>query len=62
LRFRIRELLESSSRQGETVLDLFAGVASTGVVTVLCGRKSILCESDERWIHGGAAAPLVASA
>lgn len=41
-----RELVESSSRQGETVLDPFAGIGSTGVAAVLAGRKTILVELD----------------
>jgi DNA modification methylase len=41
----IRELVESSSRQGETVLDPYAGSGSIGVAAVLAGRKTILVES-----------------
>lgn len=47
----IRELIESSSKQGETVLDPFAGTGSTGVAAVLSGRRAILIESDPRWIE-----------
>jgi DNA modification methylase len=46
----LRELIESSTRQGDTVLDPFAGSASTGVAAVLSGRKAVLVESDPRWI------------
>lgn len=46
----LRELIESSSRQGETVLDPFAGSGSTGIAAVLSGRRAVLIESDERWI------------
>jgi site-specific DNA-methyltransferase (adenine-specific) len=46
----LRELIESSTRQGDTVLDPFAGSASTGVAAVMTGRKAVLVESDERWL------------
>lgn len=46
----LRELIESSTRVGDTVLDPFAGSASTGVAAVLGGRKAVLCEVDERWL------------
>jgi DNA modification methylase len=42
----LRELIESSSRQGETVLDPFAGIGSTGVAAILAGRKAVLVELD----------------
>lgn len=45
----LRELIESSSRQGETVLDPFAGIGSTGVAAVLSGRRVVLVELDPRW-------------
>lgn len=40
----LAELVESSSRVGETILDPFAGVGSTGVAAVLAGRKAVLVE------------------
>lgn len=46
----MRELVESSSRQGETVLDCFAGSGATGVAAILAGRKAVLIESDANWI------------
>jgi DNA modification methylase len=40
----LRELVESSSRQGELVLDPFAGVGSTGVAAILSGRRTFMVE------------------
>lgn len=40
----IRELIESSSRQGETVFDPYGGTGSTAVAAVLAGRKAIVVE------------------
>lgn len=45
----LRELIESSSRQGETVLDPFAGIGSTGVAAVLSGRRALLVELDPKF-------------
>jgi len=45
----LRELIESSSRPDEVVLDPFAGVGSTGVAAVLAGRRAVLVEIDRRY-------------
>lgn len=47
----LRELIESSSRQGETVLDPYAGTGSTGVAALLANRRAVLVELDEATAH-----------
>jgi site-specific DNA-methyltransferase (adenine-specific) len=47
----LRELIESSSRQGEMVLDPFAGVGSTGVAALLLGRHTIAVELNIDYAH-----------
>ena len=47
----LRELIESSSRQGETVLDPYAGTGSTGVAALLANRYAVLVELDEATAH-----------
>lgn len=55
-----RELLESSSRQGETMLDPYAGSGSFGVAAILCGRRCILIERDP--VHAALAVERVQAA
>jgi site-specific DNA-methyltransferase (adenine-specific) len=45
----MRELIESSSRQGETILDPFAGSGSTAVAAILTGRRIVTVESEEKY-------------
>lgn len=45
-----RELIESSTRAGDCILDPFAGSGSTGVAAVLSGRRAVLVESDKQWL------------
>lgn len=47
----LTELIESSSKVGEVVLDPFAGVGSTGVAAVLAGRRSVLVELEEKYVE-----------
>lgn len=51
----MRELIESSTRQGEVVLDPFAGVLSTAVAAILSGRRAIVCESSREYVDLGIA-------
>lgn len=45
----LRELVESSSKQGEIVVDPYAGVGSTGVAAILSGRRVVMAELDPRY-------------
>lgn len=45
----LQEFIESSSRQGDVVLDPYAGTGSTGVASILTGRRAVLCEIDEKY-------------
>lgn len=45
----LRELIESSTRQGDLVLDPFGGSGSTAVAAVLAGRRALIVEADPRW-------------
>jgi site-specific DNA-methyltransferase (adenine-specific) len=45
----LRELIESSTRANEVVLDPFAGIGSTGVAALLAGRRAVLVEIDRSY-------------
>lgn len=47
----LQELIESSSRVGDVILDPFAGVGSTGVAAVRGGRKAVLVELEEKYVE-----------
>jgi len=49
----MRELIESSTRQGETVADVYAGTMSTAVAAILTGRKAIVCELKREYVDLG---------
>lgn len=46
----LRELVESSTRVGDMVLDPYAGSGSTAVAAVLSGRRAVLVESKQEWV------------
>lgn len=46
----IRELIESSSKQGDLVLDPFGGSGSTAVAAILTGRRAITIELDPKYV------------
>lgn len=45
----MRELIESSSRQGETVLDAYGGCGPVGVAAILTGRRTIIIEKKREY-------------
>lgn len=49
----LQELIESSSRPGELILDMYGGSMATGVAAVLSRRRAVLIEIDERYIRPG---------
>ena len=44
-------LIEKSTKEGETVLDCFAGSGSTGLAAKNCNRKYVLIEKDEQYFN-----------
>lgn len=50
----MRQLIESSTVLGETVLDPCAGTGATGVAAVLAGRRAVLIEVDPGFAHRAA--------
>jgi site-specific DNA-methyltransferase (adenine-specific) len=46
----LAELVESSSRRGDVVVDPFAGTGATGVAAILTGRRALLVEKDAQWV------------
>lgn len=45
----LKELIESSSRQDEWVMDPFGGIGSTGVAAILSGRCCTVIELTRQW-------------
>ena len=45
----MRILVENSTNEGETVLDPFMGIGTTGIASVRSGRNFIGCEIDKRY-------------
>ena len=49
----LRDMIESSTRQGDLILDPFGGVCSTAVAAVLMGRRAVVVDTDRRWLDVG---------
>lgn len=47
----LRDLIESVTNSGETVLDFTMGSGSTGVAALECGRKFIGIEMDDHYFN-----------
>lgn len=45
----IQDMITTSTRPGELVLDPFAGSGTTGVAAMLTGRRAVLIEQDEKY-------------
>jgi site-specific DNA-methyltransferase (adenine-specific) len=52
----LQYLIEKTTQPGEVVLDMFAGVGSTGVAAQNAGRRSILIELQAEWAIAARAA------
>ena len=44
-----RWLIKNSTKEGDTILDLFMGSGTTGVAAISTGRKFIGIEQNEKW-------------
>lgn len=47
----LAEMIESSSRVGETVLDPFGGSGSTAVAAIVRGRRAVLVEANPAYVE-----------
>ena len=45
----IQDMIITSTRPGELVLDPFAGSGTTGVAAMRTGRRAVLIEQDEKY-------------
>jgi site-specific DNA-methyltransferase (adenine-specific) len=42
----VRRMVQASSREGDWVLDFFAGSGTTGAVAAACGRRFVLVDAN----------------